>query len=128
MRYILYPIYAATPNTKPNTSKVLEVVNQDLKIKTEHSAKSTGEWAELIQVFVFTKKENNVMNGFEVWSVPFLWEDAPDKRERFSTTSSPSEKALAPGLYKLGIKEREGVQQRIGGDGNSHQQVDLSVQ
>lgn len=107
--------------------KALEVVKQDLNIKAEYSAKTTGGWAELVQVSVVTKRQNKVVNGYEVWSVPLLWEDTPEKRERFSTTSSPSEKALPPGSYKIGIRDDNGVQQRIGGDGSPHQQVDLTV-
>ena len=108
-------------------SNVLEVSNQDLKIKAEHSAKTTGGWAELVQVSVLTKRQDKVVNGYEVWSVPLFWADIPERRERFSTTSSPSEKALAPGAYKIGIRDHDGVQQRIGGDGSPHQQVDLIV-
>lgn len=108
-------------------SKVLEVVDPDMKIKAEHSARTTGGWADLVQVSVVTMKQNKIVNGYEVWSVPYLWANTPEMRERFSTTTSPSEKALPPGLYQIGIKNHEGEQQRIGGDGSPHQQVDLNV-
>ena len=106
-------------------SKGLEVVDKDFKIKAEHADSTSGEWPDMVEVSVVTKKNNKVVNGHEVWSVAELWENSPELRERFSTFTSPSVKALAPGAYLIGIKERNGERQQIGGDGRSHQQVDL---
>lgn len=117
--------YPPAKKLPPGPSKLLEVVDQDTKIKAEHAVKSAGGWADLVKVSVVTRKDNKIVNGLEVWSVPLLWENVPEERERFAAMTSPSEKSLAPGSYIIGIKQRQGERQRIGGDGSSHQQIEL---
>jgi hypothetical protein len=110
-----------------SAQEVLDVVDRDMQTKAEHSAKTTEECCGLVKVSVFTKQGNTLVHGREVWCVPEFWMEYPDKWSRFLTLSSPSEKSLAPGHYKMGINNREGQLLEIGGDGETHKRVDLSV-
>ncbi len=106
--------------------KALEKIERDLNIKAEHSVNDARPFGSSVEVSVYTKTNNRVVSGYEVWYATNIRADYPDLWKRFSTLSSPSTEYLSPGSYSIGLKKMEGVEQQIGGAGKKdRQQVDL---
>jgi hypothetical protein len=104
----------------------------DLEIKAENCRHSTDGLGKEIKVRVHTKAGGKEVGGYEVFFVPRGMLSMKSAHDRFGRQSSPTdEKILSPGRYvmwvrKDGVKGEE-VTLRVGGGGETHFPVDLTV-
>lgn len=104
--------------------KALKTVSRDLELKSEY------EYGDMVDVLVYTKKNKQVVNGFNIWWSTVFNADNPTKWVLFTTSSSPAFKNLPPGLYQIGLEKGKGEPREIGGrtsDGNLIVKQDVEI-
>ena len=104
----------------------------DLQIKADNCRNSADGLGKEIRVKVHTKADGKEIGGYEVFFVSKGMFDVKSAHDRFPRQSSPTdEKILCPGGYKLWARKdkftSEPVAMGIGGHGETHLEVDLSV-
>jgi len=104
----------------------------DLQIKADNCRNSGDGLGKEIRVKVHTKADGKEIGGYEVFYVSKGMFDVKSAHDRFPRQSSPTdEKILCPGGYKLWVRKdkftSEPVAMGIGGHGETHLEVDISV-
>lgn len=109
----------------------LELVANDLNVKTTYIRSARSSSLRLVEVLVHTVKSGRETGGYEVWYVPVGWGDEPREYKRFGRLSSPTYSDLAPGNYFMWSRLNERQFQKttisIGKNGRSRDEVDLVV-
>jgi len=108
-------------------SPLLQIVEQDLRIKAAHCKLSPKGWDALVVVSVNARKGSEKVDGLEVWFVPKGWVKVQSKWKRFAKVTCGTSEPLAPGVYMMWLKGMEPVPIDIGGNGTETKEVDLLV-
>ena len=114
------------------TLAVVRDVALDKQIKADNCRHSDDGLGKEIRVKVHTKAGGKEIGGYEVFFVSKGMFDVKSAHDRFPRQSSPTdEKILCPGGYKLWVRKdqftSEPVAMGIGGHGETHLEVDLTV-
>jgi hypothetical protein len=94
----------------PHDVRLLEEINEDVRIKRMHAEARPNAPFESIKVTVHTKKNGQEMGVYQIWWVKYAYRDDPSKYKTFDKFSSPSSQPLPPGRYLMWTKATDGSQ------------------
>ncbi|HEX7832064.1 MAG TPA: hypothetical protein VF787_20575 [Thermoanaerobaculia bacterium] len=101
---------------------------ESLEVKASHARAVPQTWAEAVLVRVHTLRRGVVANGLEVWYCPRKGSVVGSPYWRtFAKRSSPAIDRLAPGFYNIAPEGTRVEKYRIGGFGETEQDITLEV-
>lgn len=117
-------------DVKMLNSALLELAS-DLTIKANYAKSSRSAALRLVRLYVYTRKGDSELTGYEVWYVPKAWEGVNSAHRRFDKLSSPTWMDVAPGNYIIWAQKAKLTTEKrpisVGSDDKSEKKFDLLV-
>jgi hypothetical protein len=106
---------------------IVRDVARDLELKVIHCHNSPTGWADTVKTKVSTTKNKQPVQSLEVWYSPRGWANEPNHWMRFPKLSTPTETALAPGIYMVRVKGGADNPMLVGDGGKKTTEFELIV-